>query len=76
MKKFFLILIRLYQKYLSLFVSGLIYLTDRSCRFTPSCSRYTYQAILRYGIIKGVWYGTRRLLRCHPFSTGGVDILK
>ncbi len=44
-----------------------------SCRFTPSCSLYTLQAIEKYGLLRGVWMGSRRLLRCHPFSEGGFD---
>ncbi len=44
-----------------------------SCRFTPTCSVYGMQAIDKYGIIKGSWMATRRILRCHPFSRGGLD---
>ena len=44
-----------------------------SCRFTPSCSLYTLQAIEKYGLLKGILIGARRLLRCHPFSEGGYD---
>jgi putative membrane protein insertion efficiency factor len=44
-----------------------------SCRFTPSCSLYTLQAIEKYGLLKGILMGARRLLRCHPFSEGGYD---
>ena len=47
-----------------------------SCRFTPSCSLYTLQAIEKYGLLKGVLMGTRRILRCHPFSKGGFDPVK
>jgi putative membrane protein insertion efficiency factor len=47
-----------------------------SCRFTPSCSLYTLQAIEKYGLLRGGWMGARRLLRCHPFSKGGFDPVK
>jgi putative membrane protein insertion efficiency factor len=44
-----------------------------SCRFTPTCSQYGYEAIAKYGIIKGGWMTVRRISRCHPFSRGGYD---
>jgi putative membrane protein insertion efficiency factor len=47
-----------------------------SCRFTPSCSLYTLEAIEKYGLLKGVLMGTWRILRCHPFSRGGFDPVK
>jgi putative membrane protein insertion efficiency factor len=57
--------IRLYQIAASPFPSP--------CRFSPTCSMYTLEAVDRYGVIKGCWYGLRRILRCHPFSAGGYD---
>jgi len=59
-------LIRAYRR----FISPLL---PRSCRFTPSCSLYTLQAIEKYGLLRGGFMGARRLLRCHPFSKGGFD---
>ncbi|MGH7476731.1 MAG: membrane protein insertion efficiency factor YidD [Longimicrobiales bacterium] len=59
-------LIRLYRR-------GLSPLLGASCRFTPSCSAYTEEAILRYGTPRGSWLGLRRILRCHPFGGSGYD---
>ena len=44
-----------------------------SCRFRPTCSQYTLEAISEFGVIKGGWLGVKRLTRCHPFSHGGYD---
>jgi len=59
-------LIRGYQRFIS---PGL----PPSCRFHPSCSQYTLEAVERYGFLKGGWLGARRLIRCHPFNPGGHD---
>ena len=45
------------------------------CKFYPSCSEYMMQAIEKYGCIKGIFLGIKRLLRCHPFAKGGYDPL-
>ncbi len=78
MKKIVLYLIRFYQK-TSFFHTALmrqLFLTDKVCRFTPTCSEYTYQAVEKYGVIKGLWFGLKRIIRCHPWSKGGEDQLK
>ena len=59
-------LIRGYQR----FISPLL---PPSCRFQPSCSEYTRQAILRHGAVRGIWLGVRRISKCHPFHPGGYD---
>ena len=64
-KKFLLKLLNLYQ-----FFSRL---TPPVCRFTPTCSEYMKQAIIKYGVLKGGWLGIKRILRCHPFNDGGYD---
>lgn len=59
-------LIRFYQRRISIF-------TPASCRFFPTCSYYTYEAVERYGLRRGLWLGFKRLCRCHPFCKGGYD---
>ena len=44
-----------------------------SCRYTPTCSEYAAQAVVRYGAVRGCWLAVRRILRCHPFAPGGYD---
>jgi uncharacterized protein len=63
---FVVLLIRGYQRVISPALPA-------SCRFTPSCSQYTLEAITRYGVVRGGWLGARRLMRCHPFNPGGFD---
>jgi len=62
-------LIRFYQRCVSP-------LFPPSCRFYPTCSQYTLEAIKKYGLIKGGYLGIKRILRCHPFNPGGYDPLK
>jgi len=67
MKYIVIYIIKIYQLTLGLYVRG-------ACRFSPTCSEYMKQAVLKYGAIKGMWMGTRRLIKCHPYSKHyGID---
>jgi len=66
MKGLALGLIRLYQVTISRVLPS-------SCRFTPTCSQYTYEAVSKYGFLRGIGLGIKRLGRCHPFNEGGYD---
>ena len=65
-KKVALWLIRFYQK-------GISPMLGAHCRFTPTCSQYTYEAIQIHGFLKGTFLGAKRILKCHPFHPGGYD---
>ena len=69
MRKIPILLIKFYQKAISPFLG-------RRCRFYPTCSEYTKQAIIKYGSVKGSFLGIKRILKCNPFSKGGYDPLK
>lgn len=75
MKKLVLSLIRFYQKtsFFHLYIFRILFLTDAVCRFKPTCSQYTYEAVEKYGTLKGLFYGIKRIIRCHPWSAGGYD---
>lgn len=68
-----LLLIRIYQKTLSLDHGylGKIYPNTRACKFTPTCSEYGYESVKRFGIIKGNYFAVRRVLKCNPWTTPG-----
>ena len=69
--------IRLYQKTLSFDHGPLSFLyKDGFCKFHPTCSQYTFEAIYKYGVFKGSWLGFRRILRCNPWNAGGEDPVK
>lgn len=64
-----LILIKLIHGY-QYFISPL---SPPSCRFMPTCSHYACDALLRHGVIKGLWLSIKRLVRCNPWNPGGYD---
>lgn len=61
-----LFLLRFYKKFISPLLPPM-------CRFEPTCSVYMYDAVNKYGALRGIWMGLRRLGRCHPFNPGGWD---
>jgi putative membrane protein insertion efficiency factor len=61
-----LFLLRSYKRFLSPLLPPM-------CRFEPTCSVYTMQAVEKYGTLRGTWLGMRRLVRCHPLNPGGWD---
>lgn len=72
MKKYFIILIKFYQRWISPIFKSI----GINCKYYPSCSEYMKQAIDKYGCLKGFLLGIKRLLKCNPFSKGGYDPLK
>jgi len=77
-KKIILGLIHMYQQtsFFHGYIARTLFLTDKVCRFAPTCSEYTYQAVEKYGVLKGLRLGFFRILRCHPWSKGGPDPLQ
>lgn len=78
MNNVLLTIIRLYQKIFSPDQGYFRYIFPfgRTCRFTPTCSEYMYQAVELHGIITGLHLGLKRILRCHPWNPGGMDPVK
>ena len=66
MKRVPLLAISLYQKTISPYLPS-------ACRYSPTCSHYSHEAVEKYGIVKGAWMGLRRLARCHPLGGKGYD---
>jgi putative membrane protein insertion efficiency factor len=65
-KRLLLALIGFYQRFISPLLGS-------NCRYYPTCSHYTYEAVERYGPLRGLWMGMRRIARCHPWAKGGFD---
>lgn len=65
------------QKLVIIFIKGyqrlISPLLGSNCRFNPTCSTYAIEAVTRFGVIKGSWLASKRILRCHPFNDGGED---
>lgn len=67
MKKIVLKILVFYKRYIS---------RGNHCRFVPSCSEYCYQAVDKYGIVKGLFLGFKRVISCNPLGKGGIDLVK
>lgn len=67
MKKVVLKILVFYKKHIS---------RGENCRFIPTCSEYTYEAVEKYGVVKGLYLGVKRVLRCRPGGGSGIDLLK
>jgi len=78
MKKIFLFLIKIYQKTLSPDHSfwGKTHHSHGFCKFYPSCSQYSYEAIDKYGTLRGGIKSIKRIFRCNPWNKGGIDPVK
>ena len=65
-RRFFIVLIKGYSYLISPFMGN-------NCRYTPTCSAYTLEAVEIHGVMKGLWMGMKRISRCHPWHEGGYD---
>jgi len=75
MRKIIIAFINFYQKFISLDTGVFSYKKGTTCVFYPTCSEYTKQAVSKYGIIKGLFLGFKRILRCHPWQKNHIDSL-
>ena len=62
-------IIKIYKLFISPFLGN-------NCRFLPTCSDYTKDSIVKFGLVKGCWLGSKRILKCHPWGKGGYDPIK
>jgi len=69
MKQLLVALVRLYRRFISP-------IKPPTCRFYPTCSEYSLQALEKYGALKGSYLSAKRILKCHPFHPGGYDPLE
>lgn len=72
MKKILILILKIYKKILS----PIFKCFGVECKYYPTCSTYSMQAIEKYGSIKGIYLSIKRILKCNPFSKGGYDPLK
>lgn len=72
MSKFLILIIKFYKRHVSIFFKS----HGIECKYYPSCSEYSLQAIKKYGALKGTILSIKRILKCNPFSKGGYDPLK
>ena len=72
MKKILIKIIEFYQKHISMWFET----KGIKCKYFPTCSEYSKQSIMKYGVIKGVFLSFKRIIKCNPFSKGGYDPVK
>ena len=70
MKKLLVFLLKVYKNVISPFLEALF---GKACRFTPTCSQYTIEALEKYGVARGLYLGIKRLSKCHPWGSSGFD---
>jgi len=75
MRRIIIAIINFYQKFLSLDTGIFSLKKGTTCVFYPTCSEYTKQAVSKYGSIRGLFFGFRRILRCHPWQKNHIDPL-
>ena len=67
-RKGLILLIKTYKKLISP-------LLGNNCRFYPTCSEYTMESVKKFGVVKGIFLGIKRIIKCHPFNPGGTDLV-